>query len=403
MAYSISDLKTELAAVFHGTTLNKVIAIDNLINRAARQLLGDVDPMETKRITEITNALYDKVYDYPLPADLKGDRIIDIRPQVNRTMRDQFFQTYNKPFDLSKSWINNAGLFTINFNTAVKSVRIAANLLPGTLINAASSITENGTWAVGGTASNLELDQLNYVAGNGSLSFTIDAGADPSVAYLENSTMTSLDLTQQENQGALFLYVYIPEPLGMDSFTLRWGSSAGNYWTRTVTQAQNSTAFQRGWNLLRFDWENATVVGVPDVAAIDYLRFVVTYDGVVQTNVRLNSITSQLGSIYEIEYYSKYLFRNSTTGAFQETMLDDADLINLDTDSYNMFFNLVAYYVAQQTQGSNAGFDSAFFKQAYDETKVRYVAKIRSETIKPQQTYYSMPPRNADYTWMRNG
>jgi len=403
MSYSISDLKTELAAVFHGTTLNKVIALDSLINRAARQLVGDVDPMETKRITEISNALYDKVYDYPLPADLKGDRIIDIRPQVNRTLRDRFFQTYNQAFDLSKSWINNSGEFTINYNTSVKSVRIAANLLPSDLINEVDSITDNGTWAVGGTASNLALDQLYFVAGNGSLGFTLDAGADPSTGYIENSTMTAIDLSVNESQGALFAYVYIPDPSAVTSCSLRWGSDAANYWTRTVVDAQNSTAFQRGWNLLRFDWSGATMVAAPDSSAINYLRFSVTYNGVEQTHVRLNNITAQLGSIYEIEYYSKYLFRSSTTGTYQETILDDADLINLDTDSYNMFFNLVAYYVSQQTQGSNANFDSSFFKKEYDTTRIRYVAKIKSETIKPQQTYYSMPPRNSDVTWMRNG
>ena len=81
---------------------------------------------------------------------------------------------------------------------------------------------------------------------------------------------------------------------------------------------------------------------------------------------RINLVECILGTILEYEYYSKYLFRDAVTGAFQETVTDDSNLINLDTESYNLLFNLTTFLAVQQQQGLDAMFyDGNFFGQAY--------------------------------------
>jgi len=396
MSYTISDLKVELAGILHGTTLNKVEALDNLIYRAARKLIADFDPIETVRIAQIATPLFDKVYEYNCPTDLKGDRVIDIRPQVSRGFSDRFFQTYNEAFDMSKASLTAGGEFTIQYNTAVKSIRIAKNLVAGLLVNGGNSIAGNGTWAVGGDATDLTVDTLNYVYGGGSLNFNVSGAG--TTAYLENSTQTAVDLSRDEDQGYEFVYGFIPSGSTVTSFNLRWGSSSSDYWDATVTTAQDGTAFQTGWNLLAFPWAGATETGTPDAGSVSYVRFTVTYDGDAASHYRLNNIVSQLGTIYEIEYYSKFLFRDGTTGAFKETVTDDSDIVNLDTDSYSLLLSLVAYYCAQQIQGADAGFDAGFFKTDYEEAKRRYVAKIKSQIINPQAAYYRMPQRRVAKT-----
>lgn len=398
MSYIIAQLKNDLAGVIHGTTLNQIQNLNGLIDRAGRKLLGDVDPIETVRIEQITNALYDNVYDYSCPADLKGDRIIDIRPQVNRITADRFFQVYNEEFDLYKLSVTPAEV-TVQYDNSVKSLRIKKNLLQGLTVNNCNSITDNGTWAVGGSASSLTVDELNYITAGGSLRCNLDAGANPSTGYIENSTMTAVDLSRDEDIGAIFLWVYLPTASNFTNIILRWGSSSSDYWSVTATSANNATAFQNGWNLIRFDWSSAIETGTPDSSAVDYIRVTATYNGTAMSAFRLDNIVSQLGTIYEIEYYSKYLFRSSA-GTFQETVSDDEDIVNLDTDSYNLLFNLVAFYAAQQQQGSNSSFDANFFLQQYEQDKARYIAKNKSQVIKPRQEYYSMPKRKV--TFIRN-
>src|SRR3989304_6217282 len=240
MAYTVADLKQDLTGVIHGTTLNKITGLDPLINRSARKLLEDVDPMETKRTVAINNALYDQVYDYQCPVDLKGDRIIDIKPMANRQRWDRFFQQYNETFDLDIS--NNAnngvilsaaalaGNFSINYNTGVKSLRIGKSLIPSILLNACESLTDNGTWTASPLATNIRTDEVTYVQGSAAIKFDLSAGADPSLAVIENSTMTAIDLSNLEDQGALFVAVYIPDGNIADNFILRWGTSVADYW-----------------------------------------------------------------------------------------------------------------------------------------------------------------------------
>ncbi len=388
--YNISKLKADLTAVIHGTTLDQITGVDNIIDRAARELLLTVDPQETKRLVQLTNQIFNQVYDYACPTDLKGNAVIDIRPQVNRYPSDLYLQIYNQAFDLAKQYTLQPN-FTINFNTGLKTIRIDAPLLvPGVVINYADTITGNGTWNVGGTASNLQVDNINYAAGGGSLSFNLAGGSDPSTGYLENSTMSAVDLTSQLNQGREFFYVYLPTAADFESIEIRWGSSASNYYKQVVTTTQEGTVFQDGWNLLQANWLGATVVGSPNPASIGYLRISYVYNGNAQTAVHLNDIVSRLGTILQMEYYSKFMFRDEITGAFQETVTDDSNLINLDTETYNLLFYLTAGLTIQQQQGLDAMFfDNSFFGQKYTEALELYKARYKSELQKPQSSYYT--------------
>lgn len=389
MAYDITRLKADLEGTLHGTTNNQITNLDGVIDRAARQLILDVDPQETKRIVEFTNPIFSSVYDYAVPVDLKGNKVIDIRPQVNRTTQDVYLQKYNQNFDVQKGWLP-ANDFTIQFNTAIKTIRINSPFLQqGVIINLADSITQNGTWVVGGGAQTLTVDNVNYVAGSGSLKFNLAAGL--ASGFLENSTFETVDLTNHLNQSTLFLFTYLPTASSVSSVELRWGTDAANYYTRTTTVTQQNTAFQNGWNLLAFNWAGSTVVGAPDPSSIGYLRVIWNYNATLQTGMRLNNTISQLGSILEIEYYSKFLFRDFATGAFQETVTSDTNLINLDTESYNLLLYQVVLMAVQQSFGQDSSYDTTYFATAYREGIERYKAMYKSELQKPQITYYGIP------------
>lgn len=389
MAYSILNLKQDLTGVLHGTTNNQIQNLDGVINRAARQLLLDLDPQETKRTLEFVNPIFNTVTDYPIAPDVKGNKIIDIYPQVNRIPRDIWTQAYNQNFDIAKQNVFSlANMFTINFNTGIKTIRINCPFLNvPNIVNQIDSISVNGTWAVGGTASNLRVNNSNFVQGTGSLEFDVTVGSGGIV----NSTMTAVDLTSVLNQASMFVNVFVPTGSNLTSVELQWGSDTSNYYTVTVTANQQGTAFVDGWNLCQFQWSSASIVGSPVVSAIDTAKINLTMVG-TNTAVKVNGLNCILGTILNYEYYSKYLFRDVTTGAFQETVTDDSNLINLDTESYNLLFNLVVYFACQQQQGLDASFyDGVFFKNQYDTGLARYKSMYKSELQKPQGVYYKKP------------
>ncbi len=389
MSYSVQDGKNDLTAILHGTTANQIENIDGLFDRAARDVLLDVDPQETKRQVEFVAPIFNSVFDYPIAADVKGNKIIDIYPQVQRLPSDIWLQAYNQAFDVAKQNIFSfSNMFTVNFNSSLKTLRVNAPLLnPPIIINQIESITENGTWAVGGTASNLTVNNTNWAQGAGSLQFDATTGA----AYIENSTMTSVDLSAVENQSSLFNWAYVPTGANLTSVELRFGSSSMDYWALTVTQTQQATAFVNGWNLEQYPWASMTAVGSPDASAITYARITLNLTASA-TGCKVNGLNSILGTILSYEYYSKYLFRNASTGAYQETVLDDSDLINLDTESVDLLLYKVAELGVQQQQGADAlQYDGPYFEKKYQAALARYKNMYKSELQKPQSSYYSMP------------
>jgi len=333
--------------------------------------------------------VFNSVFDYPIAPDVKGNKIIDISPQVQRIPQDIWLQKYQQAFDVFKqNLFSMQNMFTINFNTSLKTIRINAPWLSAPdIINQVESLTSNGTWSAGGTASSLSVNNQNFAQGAGSLQFNGTTGA----AYIENTTNEAVDLSAVINQAYQFVWVYVPTGSNLTNVKLRWGSSSTDYYEGTATQTQQGTAFINGWNLCQFPWTSSTTVGSPNVASITYLRVTLTL-AADATACLVNGINSILGTFLNYSYYSKYMFRSASTGAYQETVLDDSDLINLDTESYDLLTYKVASLVLQQQQGINAlYYDGPYFENKYQQMLLRYKAMYKSELQEPQSTYYDMP------------
>ena len=392
MAYSINTLLTDLAGVTHGTTVNKIPNVYGHINRAARQVLQDVDPKETTKIVSLPQ-VFNSIFDYAIPSDIKGDRITDIRPQANRNPSDIFVQDYATTFDSQKLLGLSNSIYT-QWNTGIKTLRIEAPTLKSPIVLCDTSTTTGWSATVG--AQNISLDTVNSVAGGGAIQFNLAAGS--AAGAVQVSTLTPIDVTNNVNIDTLFFWVYLPTASAITSLTLRWGSDiTANYYSSTVTTNQQGTAFVNGWNLIAVPWSSSTLTGSPSVTAYDSVQLIVNYNSTLQTGLKFCNLTSNTGYIFEIQYYSKYLFRDPSTNTFQETVTDSLDntkLINLDTDSYNLLFNKLAFFVAQALQGSDAAYDATFWDSEYKNAINKYKAQNPSEAMKKGETYYSLPKKS---------
>lgn len=396
MSYSITQLKSDLEPILHGTTIDEVPNINGVISRAARQLLHDVDPQETIRRSPLSSAIFGNTFVYPCPTDVKTNKIIDIRPQTNRKDWQNPMQTFSRVFDFSKT--GQQMLVNVDYNTGVKTLNISIPPQTTLSVNNIDDITDNGTWAVTANATNLTEDTLNYVTGNSSLKFDISSGSNPTTGYIENSTMSSVDISAYDPDGTFFLWVYLPTASDFISVDLRIGSTSSNYYYSTVTTSQGGVAFVNGWNLLAFNISQMNEAGTVNSTNISYVRINFTTNGSDQTSVRVNGLTAQLGSIYEIEYYSNYLFRDLSTGAWQETVTDDSNLVNLEPTSYNLLLDLTALLLAQQLQSQNGIFDYKYFKETYTQNLFRYKSMYKSQVLKPAEQYYQ-PKKNNYRNW----
>lgn len=388
MAYSINNLLTDVASVIHGTTVNKIPNVYGHINRAARQVLQDVDPKETTRIVSLPQ-VFNSVFDYPIPADVKGDRITDIRPQAGRSPLDIFVQDYATTFDSQKLLGLSNAIYT-QWNTGIKNLRIEAATLKSPITLTDTSTTTG--WSATTGAQNITVDTTTSVAGGGAIQFDLLAGN--SSGSIQISNLQPIDLSTSVNIDTLFFWVYLPTASSVTSLTLRWGSDiTANYYTYTTSLNQLGNAFINGWNLIAVPWVSSTKVGSPVATNYKAVQLIVNYNSTLQTGIKFCNLTSNTGYIFEIQYYSKYLFRDPTTNVFQESVTDNLDntkIINLDTDSYNLLFNKTAFYVAQALQGSDASYDATFWDSEYRNSLTKYKAQNPSEAMKKGETYYSI-------------
>jgi len=106
---SITEFKAKVTPKLHGSSLSKVSDFYGKMGEAANQLLLRTDPYSTIRRHKLENAIYDRVYNYSAPADLKGvGKVIDIRPIGLRDTEDYIQGTHTREFDIRKDYNRTA-------------------------------------------------------------------------------------------------------------------------------------------------------------------------------------------------------------------------------------------------------------------------------------------------------
>jgi len=134
-------------------------------------------------------------------------------------------------------------------------------------------------WAGTDDATGLATDAYNYQVNSSSFSFDVDvSGSANNYATVSNSSVTSLDLSDEEDSGNVEFWIFIPDSTFIEYLQLRWGSGASDYWyedeIRTNYEGKN---LETGWNYISVYWPTAETTGSPDSSAIDYLLLRVNY------------------------------------------------------------------------------------------------------------------------------
>lgn len=337
-----------------------------------------------KRKEALSPNLFSDVYDYTTPTSLKGRAIIDIKRQVKRSVDEKFHLVDEEEFDREKG--QGRDIFTISFDDFVTNLRIDGGSVKKVQIHTCDSVTANGTWSVGTDATNITADTENYISAGASLNFDTNSGA--TTAFIENSTMTQKDLTTHDEKSSMFVWVYIPATSGLTNFILRWGNDSSNFWSRTVTTDSGGNAFSIGWNLLRFNWSGATETGTVAPATIDYIRLTITKTAgmAAATDWRVDDIVSRIGDIYDVVYYTRFGWQNSSE-AYLENSTATTDTLLAQSDEVEIIVSKSAEIIAAELKEYD---DVKFYREEYARLKAAYTYAYPSEAITRVQRYYKI-------------
>ena len=381
--YSYSDLLNQIVDSNRRQNITNVITAANFLNRAARIVVSECDIRSTKRNSVLASNLFDDIYSYAAPSDLKGDAIIDFDPQVNRSSSFRLELLSEQEFQMKKTIKDN--VIALATDDLVKRILFSGDvddtiLVGGTL----DSLTSEGTWSAYNDAANLAADTDNYVKGGGSLKFDLTGSA--TTAGIQNTTITSLDITKYVNTGSVFVWVYINSITNLTNFILDVGNDlTTNYYTQTITTNNEGVAFYNGWNLLRFDFVSMTQNGTVAPTTVDSIRIYMTKtSGKSDDGYRFDDISFHTGEIHNVLYYTKYPWQTSA-GVFLENSTATTDLLNADTDEFELF----VFKGKEELFKELRRFDLAKqAKEDYTLLKAEYKKRNPSERVERNKRYW---------------
>src|SRR3990167_6121749 len=266
MNFTIQQLDQHILGLSHGGTLNKIRNKYALYERVAAIFLQKCKPLETMRLGTLASTIHDDVYTYALPSDYNS--LVDLLPQDNRDNWDKAFRKNAGAFDLEKA-IKQKTL-SIEGDNGSKIIRINWRTRKGTTLHNMNSITANGTWSAVGSATGVIANDVFKISGSASIEFDLVATGDG----IQNTTMTAIDFTDEDEVADIFVWVYLGTTANLTSISSLWGNDlTANYWTSvTQTTQADGTAFKAGWNLIKFPWSTATETGTVAPATIDSFR-----------------------------------------------------------------------------------------------------------------------------------
>jgi len=333
-SYTQSQFQNDIADPYTVPMVAEKVKILNVMNRAARGVFDDADLRSAKRRSTISPTVFDSVYDYTAPSDIKDNAVIDIIPQGVRSVSTRVDLVSNEFFDRKKETVKN--LVTMGDNSFARILRLSIDTDEiNVLVSGLGSTTDpNGTWTSYSDATNLVADTTNYVAGGGSLKFDLTGAAI--TAGIVNSTLTQFDITDYKDDGSAVVWAYINSTTNLTQYNLEIGNDTSNYYYLVALTQVNGNAFQNGWNQLRFAFSGKTTTGTVTDTTIDFVRlYMVKTSGKSDDGYRFDDLSLHTGRYFDVLYYSNYPWQNSG-GTYIENSTVGTDYLNVNVEEYNL-------------------------------------------------------------------
>ncbi len=380
MTYAYTDLKNSVANSTPYKNIGIALDMRTILNDAVREVNQELDLASCKRRYSTQLSLFDEVYSYSCPADLKGVTYIDMYPQLDRDPQLDWIVTTDEEFDRRKSIEANltaikqennvkrlmVSIATVNWmNSVINDTPLTNINIKSQIISILDSLSENGqNWQAFGDADNLRINNVNYVKGNGSMEFDINS-AGGTTAGIYHSNLGPFDITDFIEQGYALVFARINSPTNITNYKLRIGVDASNYYELTATTTVEGLAFASGWNLISFSFSSASLVGTVDITQCKYVAAYMTKDGakVSENYYGFDQIQLKAGNFFTLDYYTDYPWQTSA-GVYIVKSTADTDVLNAGEEEFNLMvakgkekmflelreYNQVTYWASQYNQ-----------------------------------------------------
>lgn len=370
----------------------------DLINSAVRTALSDIDFRGNIRESVLTPNLMDNQLDYAMPSDVKADKIIGLRPQVTDSRGE--FETYDlvPPDEFDRRKKVEKGIFTILNDDLTRTLRVAADIDDETLqIATLDNKNDQDTWISFDTDavndSDVKTDGDDYIEGNGAIRFQADTtDSTDSTVGIQNRGLDAFDLSSYLARGQAFVDARLTSAdTGIHQLTLRLGSDSDNYYQVSDSNQNDCSAFQTGWNKVRFDMANKTIAGTPADTATDYAALFWSRDTTTTALLHLNdtdwgfdNLILKKGKYYLLSYYSRNVWQD-TALTLAENSTHDSHALLVQNDELEVIMTKAAEYASQYLRDDK---DAAYWGKEYERLKNAYLLSNPSQASVMTSSYH---------------
>lgn len=334
----------------------------------------------------------------------------DVRMSGNQGVDhdDDFDFVDPNSFALSYGQGKTDKIYTIEQRDGANILRVnRSDIGSSTTIHQASDHDADGTWTADTTnsdATNVRTDTQNYIKNSGSVAFDVDVSqSGNNYASLSVTDFTDVDISAYKGTGIIRMWLYIPEvtddtSLYVSSVVLRWGNDTSNYWSQTIARPVNSAIFQDRWNLLEFNWRDATETGDVDETAVDYIDVRVNYSASQADDVgfRINDIRIYNPKEIKLVYFSNYTVKATSTGIWKPRATATTDELlcpdiykNVYVDAYNWY---VAQFLYPQDHARVKSYELKY-KGQYNPNRKKWVGGSLERLTREQGEHLKLPLR----------
>ena len=277
-----------------------------------------------------------------------------------------------------------------------------------TTVHEANDFDSNGTWEADATNSdalNVTTDSVVYQESSGSVKFDADVSQSANNRVtVTNDDMTAIDLSAYTRTGIIRFWLYVPDVTNdtskyVTTVEFRWGSSSSNYWSLTVDKPANSAVFQDRWNLLQFDWRDATETGTVDETAINYLLVTVNYSASQADAVgfRINDINIYNPKEMKLVYFSNFTVAVTASLVWKARATATTDIL-LAPDIYkNVYVDAFNWYMMQFLYPLDADLVKAYelkYRGQYDARQKKWKGGSLERLVREQGERLKLPQRH---------
>ena len=353
----VSAYKSRIQTKFEGGKSLSVDWYDNA-KEAGESLREQITPPSLKRTVPIYGGLNNATNIYYCPTD------VDIPSTLYnpKDAREKWEYQAPQAFHLNEDDYK----FTIEEVNGVKFLLVRHALVSGTLeVDAFDAVDAK-------TGVTLAVNTYNYLSGTGALEGTFT----DALVEVSETLDSVIDITDYK-RGVALLGVNFEDANKVASVELILKTDASNYYTMISTSDSVGDNLINGWNRLRFDVAKAVETGtVTDTSIASYTINITMNSGETQT-VIIDKLSLEKSVAYNFEYFSKYLFKDATTGSWKETADSESDTINLGEKEANI-------HIYEGARLVGMGAKKKKNEPAFDE-----------ELIRKYNSYWAMHPSSA--------